>query len=137
MVRAGINEQEAFMVKKKPVKKKVARRKTSRRPEIVKGGKAKTVRRKRTGSSMSGVVLRILNPHPRKGHPRVLYANSIGEPIRTQICLCYGCTKFDSDRREKNCEIANDAFYLAVKHDIAAPITRCPKFKPVDGVDVV
>lgn len=124
---------------KKTVKKKVAgRRRTSRRPEIIKDGRgAKTVRRKRTGTSMSGVVLRILNPHPRKGHPRTLFANSIGEPIRTQICLCYGCTKFDPDRREKNCEIANSAFDLAVEHDIAAPITRCPKFKPVDGVDVV
>lgn len=126
------------MVKGTKKKKAAGRRKTSRRPEIVKSkSAAKTVRRKRTGSSMSGVVLRILNPHPQKGHPRVLYANSIGEPIRTQICLCYGCAKFDSDRREKNCDIANAAFDLAVEHDIAAPITRCPKFKPVDGVDVV
>ncbi len=122
---------------KKTAKKKTTRRKTSRRPEIVKGGCAKTVRRKRTGSSMSGVVLRIHNPHPQKGHPRTLFANSIGEPIRTQICLCYGCARFDPDRREKNCEIANSAFDLAVKHDIAAPVTRCPKFRPLEGVDVV
>lgn len=123
---------------KKTAKKKTAKRRTSRRPQIVKSGSGtKTVRRKRTGSSMSGVVLRILNPHPQKGHPRVLFANSVGEPIRTQICLCYGCAKFDPDRREKNCEIANGLFDLAVEHDIAAPVTRCPKFKPLEGVDVV
>lgn len=125
---------------KRTVKKKAGgtKRKTSRRPQVVKDGRgAKVVRRKRTGSSMSGVVLRIVNPHPRKGHPRILFANSVGEPIRTQICLCYGCAKFDPDRREKNCEIANSAFDLAVKHDIASPVTRCPKFKPREGVDVV
>lgn len=126
------------MAKKTVKKKTTTRRKTSRRPEIIRDGRgAKTVRRKRTGASMSGVVLRILNPHPQKGHPRVLFASSIGEPLRTQICLCYGCAKFDPDRREKNCEIANSAFDLAVKHDIASPITRCPKFKPLEGVDVV
>jgi len=120
---------------KKNAKKKVARKKPSKRPEVLKGD-AKPVRR-RHSVSMAGVVIRMRNPHARARHPKILYANSVGEPIRTQICLCYGCTKFDPSRREKNCPIANKLFDAAVEHDIAAPVTRCPKFKPVDGVDVV
>jgi hypothetical protein len=111
-------------------------RKTSRRPDVLKDGAGAPVQRRHT-LTMSGVVLRMRNPHARTGHPNILFANSVGEPIRTQICLCYGCRNFDPNRRDKNCEIANELFDTAVKYDVAVPVTRCPKFKPVDGVDVV
>jgi len=121
---------------KKTGKKATAKKKrTSRRPEVLKGAAAPV--RRRHSVSMSGVVLRMRNPHARKGHPKILYANSIGEPIRTQVCLCYACAKFDPERREKNCPIANQLFDTAVEYDIAVPVTRCAKFRPVEGVDVV
>lgn len=121
--------------KAKKSTKKTAKKKPSRRPEVLASG-AGPVRR-RHSVSMSGVVIRMRNPHARPGHPKILYATAIGEPLRTQICLCYGCTKFDPNRREKNCPIANKLFDTAVEHDVAMPVTRCPKFKPVDGVDIV
>lgn len=115
---------------------KATKRRSSRRPALIKSGRKAPVR-KRTRLAMSGVVLRMRNPFPAKGHPRRLFASSVGEPLRTQICLCYACANFDSDRREKNCRIANELFDMAVKHDIAMPVTRCPKFKPLPGVDVI
>jgi len=122
--------------KKSDMKATKPARKTSRRPEVLKDSASAPVQR-RHAVSMSGVVLRMRNPHTRPGHPKILFANSVGEPIRTQICLCYGCRVFDPNRREKNCEIANKLFDAAVEHDVAMPVTRCPRFKPVDGVDVV
>lgn len=119
----------------KKVKKTVKKKRTnSRKPKVVPSGK--TYRKPSTGRSLTGFVYKMENPHSGGGAPRRLFA-SIGEPFRTQVSLCYACERFDPDRREKNCPIANQLFDIAVENHVAMPVTRCASFKPLKDVQVV
>jgi hypothetical protein len=46
-----------------------------------------------------------------------------------EICLCYKCSNFYPDSREKNCSIANELFQECLKFNVVIPVLECPKFE--------
>ena len=43
-------------------------------------------------------------------------------------CLCYKCSKFFPEDREKNCKIANDTYENCVKNSLTTPVYECKEF---------
>lgn len=50
-----------------------------------------------------------------------------------EFCLCYSCSKFKPEDREKNCPIANMVFSLCVVQDLVLPVWECPCFTVNDN----
>ncbi len=54
-----------------------------------------------------------------------------------QACLCYlNCKQFNSDEREKNCEISNAVYANCVEHGIVTPIWECPKYECTEEIEI-
>lgn len=51
-----------------------------------------------------------------------------------QHCLCFLCSRFVPEDRERNCPIANDTYNNCVKHGITTPVYECPQFQPLNQI---
>lgn len=44
------------------------------------------------------------------------------------MCLCFKCSNFFPENRDKNCSIANELFKKCIEFDLVIPVFECPKF---------
>lgn len=44
-------------------------------------------------------------------------------------CLCYQCSRFNIDDRDKNCPIANLLYRFCVLTSCTTPVWECPQFR--------
>ncbi len=45
------------------------------------------------------------------------------------MCLCYGCTKFESEAHGNNCPIATILYSMCVENNLVTPVFECPDFE--------
>lgn len=62
-------------------------------------------------------------------HETPVYVNSHWKGLHRDFCLCFSCSNFNPDDREKNCPIANKLFSLCIEHGLTTPVFECPEFK--------
>ena len=73
----------------------------------------------------------------RKAMPKIVHYEHHGAEVSVRAdlkgqhrehCLCFGCSKFKPDNRDKNCPIANRVFQTCVDENIVSPVWECPEF---------
>jgi len=62
-------------------------------------------------------------------HGRRVWTKAALRGKHRQYCLCYSCTRLNTEDRVKNCHIASDLFALCKKHCLTTPVFECPLFE--------
>lgn len=64
-------------------------------------------------------------------HGRLVTTRKETKGRHRELCLCWGCSKFNVDNPETKCKIADELYQLCVKHNITTPVLECPE-KPIE-----
>lgn len=59
---------------------------------------------------------------------RMVWRHAVMDHLRSSECLCLNCALLE------NCDIAEEGFEFAKKYGVAYAMTRCPEWKPGEGI---